>query len=87
MAPPTADVVAKELGYLPLALVQAGAYMDATGCSLREYLERLERHGIALFGQRHGGLLRADGRGDLGGEPDRAAFGFAPDARGLRPLF
>lgn len=44
-----ADEVARELGYLPLALVQAGAYMEATGCSFRGYLERLAQVGLGMF--------------------------------------
>jgi tetratricopeptide (TPR) repeat protein len=44
-----ADSVATSLGHLPLALVSAGAYMEATGCSFRDYLERLEQDGLALL--------------------------------------
>jgi tetratricopeptide (TPR) repeat protein/predicted phosphodiesterase len=45
----SAATIAKELGHLPLALIQAGAYVEATGCSLHEYLGRLEQHGLVLF--------------------------------------
>jgi tetratricopeptide (TPR) repeat protein len=37
---PTATVLAGELGYLPLALEQAAAYVDARNLSLAGYLER-----------------------------------------------
>jgi tetratricopeptide (TPR) repeat protein len=33
-----AETIAEELGYLPLALEQAGAYMDATGMPMKDYL-------------------------------------------------
>ncbi|PVF94750.1 hypothetical protein CPB86DRAFT_765176 [Serendipita vermifera] len=36
--------IAKELGYLPIALVQAGCYMFQTGCSETEYLSGLQKH-------------------------------------------
>ncbi len=44
-----ANALAHDLGYLPLALIQAGAYMEATGCSLGGYRERLEQHGVVMF--------------------------------------
>jgi hypothetical protein len=44
-----ANAVAAGLGHLPLALVQAGAYIEATGCSFRGYLDRFEREGLALL--------------------------------------
>lgn len=44
-----ADAVAEMLGHLPLALVQAGAYVEATGCSFHDYLERFEQEGLALL--------------------------------------
>ena len=37
-------LIAGELGYLPLALAQASAYMDSTGCSIDSYRQLLERH-------------------------------------------
>ncbi|MFH0809420.1 MAG: FxSxx-COOH system tetratricopeptide repeat protein [Pseudomonadota bacterium] len=46
----SAEALAKELGDLPLALEQAGAYMKATGTSLAGYLE--------LFRDHHQRLLR-----------------------------
>jgi len=45
-----AGVLAGELGDLPLALEQAGAYMETTGRALADYL--------SLFRQRQGDLLR-----------------------------
>jgi tetratricopeptide (TPR) repeat protein len=50
-----ARVVARELGGLPLALDQAGAYIEETSSSLREYLEVYRAHRSALL-QRRGGL-------------------------------
>ena len=43
-----ANALAEELGRLPLALEQAGAYMDVTGTSLRDYLRlfRLRRQDL-----------------------------------------
>jgi len=45
----SADELAVALGHLPLALVQAGAYVETTGCSFRRYREHLERDGLALM--------------------------------------
>ena len=39
-----AEVLAEELGYLPLALAQAGAYIDEVGLSLPGYLARFRTH-------------------------------------------
>ncbi len=39
----------KALGYLPLALVQAAAYVETTGESFDGYLELLKKTGVALF--------------------------------------
>lgn len=55
--PTTADYTnAKELsqlmGGLPLALDQAGAYIEETGCSISEYLEIYQSEGIALLQER-----------------------------------
>ncbi|MCX4239750.1 tetratricopeptide repeat protein [Paraliomyxa miuraensis] len=44
-----ADAVAERLGYLPLALVQAGAFVEANRCPFGEYLELLAQHGIGMF--------------------------------------
>jgi tetratricopeptide (TPR) repeat protein len=45
----TAKELAKELGYLPLALEQAGAYIEATGISLSEYLKLYLETGVSIF--------------------------------------
>lgn len=50
-----ARVIVQELGGLPLALDQAGAYIEETSSSLREYLEVYRAHCFALL-QRRGGL-------------------------------
>lgn len=42
--------LAKELGYLPLALSQAVAYMQQTGLDAEAYLSRYQKVGVALFG-------------------------------------
>ncbi|MFH1036178.1 MAG: FxSxx-COOH system tetratricopeptide repeat protein, partial [Pseudomonadota bacterium] len=39
-----AEKLANELGCLPLALEQAGAYVEETGCALAEYLDLLATH-------------------------------------------
>lgn len=47
--------ISEELGGLPLALDQAGAYIEETGCSLRDYQQRYrESHAVLL--KRRGGL-------------------------------
>jgi tetratricopeptide (TPR) repeat protein len=51
--------ISRELGGLPLALDQAGAFIDETPWSLREYLELYKSEGVRL---------RAE-RGDLGDHP------------------
>jgi class 3 adenylate cyclase/tetratricopeptide (TPR) repeat protein/DNA-binding XRE family transcriptional regulator len=48
----------KELDCLPLALDQAGAYIEETGCSLPEYLDLYQRHHSALLNRQSG--LSAD---------------------------
>ncbi|MBO0796077.1 MAG: tetratricopeptide repeat protein, partial [Ktedonobacteraceae bacterium] len=52
------------LGGLPLALDQAGAYLEETGCSLTDYLHRYEQ-------QR---TLMLDRRGSLGGNHPRSVM-------------
>ncbi len=47
----SADALAEELGDLPLALEQAGAYMGETGMSLTEYLELFRRRREELLGK------------------------------------
>ncbi|HVU70068.1 MAG TPA: tetratricopeptide repeat protein, partial [Ktedonobacteraceae bacterium] len=44
--------IALTLGGLPLALEQAGAYIDETGCSLAHYLERYQAQRAALLRRR-----------------------------------
>ncbi|HEY0606328.1 MAG TPA: FxSxx-COOH system tetratricopeptide repeat protein, partial [Herpetosiphonaceae bacterium] len=44
-----ANKLAEALGDLPLALEHAGAYVDATGISLTEYLKLFESYQTALF--------------------------------------
>ena len=40
----SAKLLTKEIGYLPLALEQAGAYIEETGISLSDYLIRFKKH-------------------------------------------
>ena len=44
-----AKTVAKALGKLPLALAQAGAYVEETGVSFPAYLELLEKHRVEIL--------------------------------------
>jgi len=44
-----AAALAEELGYLPLALEQAGAYVEATGRPLGEYLELYRYHHLQVL--------------------------------------
>ncbi len=55
----TAETLAGELGGLPLALDQAGAYLEAMGVGVGEYLERYREAGRALRARR-GGLADHD---------------------------
>jgi tetratricopeptide (TPR) repeat protein/transcriptional regulator with XRE-family HTH domain len=48
----TAMAIAHVLGGLPLALDQAGAYIEETGCSLFDYLERYRTRQAALLHRR-----------------------------------
>jgi tetratricopeptide (TPR) repeat protein len=47
-----AQQLVTELDGLPLALDQAGAYIEETGCSLSEYLELYGQHRLALLKRR-----------------------------------
>ncbi|MGH1256539.1 MULTISPECIES: tetratricopeptide repeat protein [Bacillus] len=47
----TALKLAKELGYLPLALEQAIAYIRETGLTLEEYLQRFEQYKNEIIGK------------------------------------
>ena len=53
-----AQEIVAVLGGVPLALDQAGAYIEETGCSLAEYLERFKQREIALLKRR--GEIRRD---------------------------
>lgn len=46
---PEAGALAKELGYLPLALEQAGAYIMETGAGFESYLEGFKKQRFKLF--------------------------------------
>jgi len=46
---PEADALAKELGNLPLALEQAGAYIKETGASFKTYLAGFKKQGLKLL--------------------------------------
>ncbi|KAG8850659.1 hypothetical protein FRB91_008869 [Serendipita sp. 411] len=37
-------IISQKLGYLPVALIQAGSYIAEVGCTPEEYLELLEEH-------------------------------------------
>ncbi len=52
----TARKICKELGGLPLALDQAGAFIEEAQCSLLEYLQRYRTRRAHLL-QRRGGLV------------------------------
>jgi hypothetical protein len=51
-----AQNIVRELGGLPLALDQAGAYMEETATSLEEYLQLYHHHRLAFL-HRRGGLV------------------------------
>jgi hypothetical protein len=46
-----ADTLAAELGYLPLALEQAGALQSETGMSIEEYLRLLKDHTVSIMAE------------------------------------
>src|SRR5450755_671783 len=52
-----ACVICEELGGLPLALDQAGAYIEETGCSLAEYQRLYQRRRTDLLAERRGQLV------------------------------
>jgi tetratricopeptide (TPR) repeat protein len=60
--------LSQELGGLPLALDQAGAYLEEAGCGLQQYLD--------LYRSRRGDLLRRRG-GVLADHPDSVATTWA----------
>lgn len=45
------DILSKRLGYLPLGIEYAGAYIREMGISYKEYLDKWERIGAPLFDQ------------------------------------
>lgn len=49
--PAAADALAAELGYLPLALEQAGALQSETGMSIEEYLRLLKEHTVSIMAE------------------------------------
>lgn len=51
----TAQAIVQAMDGLPLALDQAGAYIEETGCRLATYLERYQQQQISLL-QRRGGV-------------------------------
>ena len=51
-----AKAIAMQLGGLPLALDQAGAYLEETGCGLSGYLDLYRSHALELL-RRRGGLM------------------------------
>jgi tetratricopeptide (TPR) repeat protein len=53
-----ASTLVKTLGCLPLALDQAGAYLEETGASIAEYLDLYQQHRTAFLGRR--GRLKVD---------------------------
>jgi tetratricopeptide (TPR) repeat protein len=53
-----AEELSRQLGSLPLALDQAGAYLEETGCSLQHYLDLYKSHRAELL--RHRGGLALD---------------------------
>jgi Tetratricopeptide repeat len=54
----TAKEIVTQLGGLPLALDQAGAYIEETGCGLADYLNLYRTHGPELLRLR--GMLSSD---------------------------
>lgn len=55
-----AKAVAQAAAGVPLALDQAGAYVEETGCSLQEYSQLWRDHRRQLLAERGQGSLRAD---------------------------
>jgi tetratricopeptide (TPR) repeat protein len=58
---PEADALAKEMGYLPLALEQAAAYVVETGAGFGSYLASFRKQGLKLLGKQ-GPVLGNDER-------------------------
>jgi tetratricopeptide (TPR) repeat protein/DNA-binding XRE family transcriptional regulator len=55
-----ARIIAQELGNLPLALDQAGAYLLETGCSFTDYIDLLTKHRAELLHRRAGRGIPTD---------------------------
>jgi len=51
-----AKEISQEMDGLPLALDQAGAYVEETSCGLADYLDLYQKHGATLL-KRRGGLV------------------------------
>jgi tetratricopeptide (TPR) repeat protein len=51
IGPAGAEAVCRELGQLPLAVEQAGAYMTQTGTSAPDYLRLLAEHPARMYGE------------------------------------
>jgi len=51
-----AKEISQEMDGLPLALDQAGAYIEETACGLADYLDLYQKHGATLL-KRRGGLV------------------------------
>jgi tetratricopeptide (TPR) repeat protein len=49
-----AQQITQEVGGLPLALDQAGAYLETTGCGLAAYWQQYQRHRVDLLKEYHG---------------------------------
>ena len=49
---PSARVLAEMMGGLPLALDQAGAYIEEIGCSIQDYIQRYQQQQIQLLDRR-----------------------------------
>jgi transcriptional regulator with XRE-family HTH domain len=47
-----ASTIVEALGHFPLAIDQAGAYIEETGCSLQDYLQLYQEHRLALLARR-----------------------------------
>jgi tetratricopeptide (TPR) repeat protein len=52
-----ATQISQELGGLPLALDQVGAYLEETGMDLRGYIQLYQQQRVALLYERRGGLV------------------------------
>ena len=60
--------LARELGYLPLALEQAGAYVEETGTAFQTYLSGFRGRRLKLLGEGDGAAGTSARHDDLGDE-------------------